>query len=86
MNARETQRRVARLTRAITQLEALREVEEGKLEEHHKRIRESKPITRCQASRGDGECNDGRCPQRREGEPERSGRPCPLPWGEDETS
>lgn len=86
MNVRETKRRAARLTRAIAQLGALLEVEEAKLEEHHKRIRESKPIRRCQASRGDGECNDGRCPQRREGEPERSGRSCPLPWGDEETS
>lgn len=31
----------------------------------------------CHAGR-DGECNDRRCPQLKEGEPEKSGRHCPL--------
>ena len=32
---------------------------------------------RCHSSR-DGECNDARCPQLRDGEPQKSGRHCPL--------
>ena len=32
---------------------------------------------RCHADR-DGECNDARCPQLRDGEPHKSGRHCPL--------
>lgn len=32
----------------------------------------------CQASRGDGECVWEGCPQLRDGEPERTGRHCPL--------
>lgn len=33
---------------------------------------------RCHASLKDGECFDWRCPQLRDGEPEKSGRDCPL--------
>lgn len=34
-------------------------------------------ITSCRAGR-DGECNDPRCPQLRDNEPEATGRHCPL--------
>lgn len=33
----------------------------------------------CKAD-ADGECNHKGCPQVRDGEPEKSGRSCPLPW------
>jgi hypothetical protein len=33
----------------------------------------------CHAQR-DGDCIWGQCPQIRDGEPERSGRHCPLDW------
>jgi hypothetical protein len=36
------------------------------------------PLAKCQAG-CDGECCDKRCPQIRDGEPEKSGRFCPLP-------
>ena len=36
------------------------------------------PPTVCQASRGDGECFDPLCPQILDGEPEKSGRHCPI--------
>jgi hypothetical protein len=36
------------------------------------------PLKRCQAGL-DGECYDRRCPQLRDGEPNKSGRFCPLP-------
>lgn len=35
------------------------------------------PLERC-ASNTDGDCYHCRCPQRRDGEPERSARSCPL--------
>lgn len=35
---------------------------------------------RCHAAR-DGDCDWTECPQNRDGEPQRSGRTCPLPWG-----
>lgn len=35
-------------------------------------------LIRCHASRGDGECFWEKCPQIRDGEPEKSGRHCPL--------
>lgn len=43
-------------------------------------------LKQCQAARSDGECSHPDCPQRRDGEPQRSGRTCPLPWwtGDDE--
>lgn len=38
----------------------------------------------CHAGK-DGECNWVNCPQDRDGEPEKSGRFCPLPgWGDDD--
>jgi hypothetical protein len=42
-----------------------------------------KPLTRCAASRGDGECFHTQCPQLRDGEPKKSGRHCPLDTRED---
>jgi hypothetical protein len=39
---------------------------------------------RCHASPGDGECFWKGCPQVKEGEPEKTGRTCPLPWVEDD--
>jgi hypothetical protein len=42
-----------------------------------------KPLTRCAASRGDGECFHTQCPQLRDGEPKKSGRHCPLDTQED---
>ncbi len=45
-------------------------------------------LTHCAAAR-DGECWAAECPQIRDGEPQRSGRTCPLPFlgdaGEDES-
>lgn len=43
----------------------------------------SEPLARCAAQLNDGECSHPQCPQRRDGEPEKSGRSCPLPWVED---
>lgn len=40
-----------------------------------------KPLERCAASVGDGECYHKDCPQNRDGEPMKTGRTCPLPWG-----
>ena len=37
----------------------------------------------CHAGR-DGDCIDKRCPQLRDGEPEKSGRSCPLADWDDE--
>lgn len=37
---------------------------------------------RCHAAR-DGDCAWSECPQIRDDEPRRSGRTCPLPWGEE---
>jgi hypothetical protein len=36
----------------------------------------------CHADR-DGDCNHKDCPQLRDGEPHKSGRSCPLNWGDD---
>ncbi|QEG28302.1 hypothetical protein GobsT_30790 [Gemmata obscuriglobus] len=46
------------------------------------------PVTRpnsgyCHSGR-DGDCNDGECPQLRDGEPEKTGRHCPLDMHDDE--
>ena len=41
-----------------------------------------KPRPRCQAA-SDGECNWQQCPQLRDGEPEKSGRHCPLDYDEE---
>ena len=48
-----------------------------------------KPITEppkqhCHAAHSDGECMWKQCPQLRDGEPEKTGRTCPLPWREDD--
>lgn len=43
----------------------------------------SKPFTSCAAAR-DGECIHRLCPQVQDGEPQKSGRHCPLDLGEDE--
>lgn len=43
------------------------------------------PLVRC-ASDSDGDCDDPRCPQTRDGEPAASGRHCPLPWRLEEAS
>lgn len=41
-------------------------------------------ITTCMAGM-DGECNHSLCPQEKDGEPENSGRFCPLPhWSDDD--
>lgn len=40
-------------------------------------------LTRCAAGR-DGECNDPRCPQIRDGEPQASGRHCPIDHDEED--
>lgn len=37
----------------------------------------SKPLTSCHAAR-DGDCTHAQCPQLRDNEPKKSGRPCPL--------
>ena len=37
----------------------------------------------CQAAR-DGDCSWRACPQLRDGEPKKSGRSCPLDWGDDD--
>lgn len=43
----------------------------------------NKPLKTCQAGL-DGECYHPLCPQLRDGEPEKSGRFCPLPhWTDD---
>lgn len=44
---------------------------------------EAKPLARCAAD-DDGDCNHAQCPQRRDGEPNRSGRGCPLYQGHGE--
>ncbi|MBK8189037.1 MAG: hypothetical protein IPK79_01125 [Vampirovibrionales bacterium] len=44
----------------------------------------AKDEERCRAARSDGECIHPDCPQLLDGEPARSGRSCPLPWGDDE--
>jgi len=36
-------------------------------------------LDECQAS-SDGECMHPFCPQNLDGEPEKTGRDCPLPW------
>ena len=36
----------------------------------------------CHAQHNDGDCTWKECPQSRDGEPQKSGRTCPLPWGE----
>lgn len=41
-------------------------------------------ISKCCHSSNDGECNWEHCPQLRDGEPEKSGRSCPLHWLEDD--
>lgn len=43
------------------------------------------PLRHCAAGT-DGECNAAGCPQTRDGEPEKSGRFCPLPHWSDERS
>lgn len=58
------------------------QIHEGREALEREKIEATQPITRCQASRGDGECNDRRCPQIRDGEPEKTERDCPLLWGE----
>jgi hypothetical protein len=40
-------------------------------------------LTSCAAGR-DGECNDARCPQLRDGEPQASGRHCPIDHDEED--
>ena len=37
-------------------------------------------LDECQASSSDGECIHPFCPQNLDGEPEKTGRDCPLPW------
>lgn len=45
---------------------------------------EVRALQRCAAAR-DGECNHAQCPQLRDGEPENSGRHCPIDnWDEDD--
>lgn len=40
----------------------------------------TQPLTRCQ-SNSDGECDHHDCPQIKDGEPQATGRSCPLyPW------
>lgn len=40
---------------------------------------------RCHASMSDGECDAPTCPQLRDGEPEKTGRHCPLDtWVDDD--
>lgn len=41
------------------------------------------PLAHCAASR-DGECNHEECPQNRDGEPEKSGRHCPIDHRDEE--
>jgi hypothetical protein len=44
---------------------------------------QEKPLTSCKAGR-DGDCNHEQCPQARDGEPNATGRTCPLPhWTDD---
>lgn len=45
----------------------------------------SPTLSACQAGM-DGECNDTRCPQERDGEPIKTGRSCPLPHWSDNRS
>lgn len=41
-------------------------------------------LDRCQ-SNNDGDCDDPQCPQKRDGEPAKSGRSCPLyNWNRDD--
>lgn len=60
----------------------------GPMDEGQKRLlrasrsRAVKELTRCAAGR-DGDCIHAQCPQLRDGEPERSGRHCPLDTGDD---
>lgn len=42
-----------------------------------------KGVRYCQSG-SDGNCNYSSCPQLRDGEPEKTGRDCPLDWGEEE--
>jgi hypothetical protein len=51
-----------------------------KLTEERKQL--EKQLTSCQAD-SDGECNHPLCPQIRDGEPEKTGRSCPL-WTQHE--
>lgn len=47
---------------------------------------EVRPVEHCHANR-DGECDAPTCPQLRDGEPEATGRHCPIDtWHEDEDS
>ena len=46
-------------------------------------MREAEMRERCHANR-DGECDHKNCPQLRDGEPEKSGRHCPLDTWEEE--
>ncbi len=47
-------------------------------------VLEVRDLQRCAAAR-DGECNHAQCPQLRDGEPENSGRHCPIDnWDEDD--
>lgn len=45
--------------------------------------RDAQPLTRCAAAR-DGDCSHAQCPQVRDGEPNKSGRACPLENWSDE--
>lgn len=45
--------------------------------------RRNEKLKTCQAA-SDGECVHPNCPQRRDGEPKKSGRSCPLPTGDDD--
>lgn len=52
--------------------------------ERRKRKQMKEPLTSCKSGR-DGECFHPNCPQIRDGEPEKSGRSCPLyDWHQDE--
>lgn len=49
-----------------------------------RRVAALRAMQQCHARR-DGTCWTTHCPQRRDGEPQRSGRPCPLPhWLEED--
>jgi hypothetical protein len=44
---------------------------------HENIVNDSREIKSCAAGR-DGECNHPQCPQKRDGEPKKTGRSCPL--------
>ena len=53
------------------------------IHDKHRRKQEKETPTSCQAGT-DGECNHPNCPQVIDGEPEKTGRHCPLPhWSDD---